>query len=129
MAVITVVKAFMLTLDPKPIGEAPDMLDKSKTMVVMSPPEQRYFEPGVYEVDEEVAAHWYVKAHLKGYQEPPKGPMAAEVQIASMQAPKATDLEPTMPSQPMPADARAPRPAPLPASATRMVPITETPPQ
>jgi hypothetical protein len=50
MPVVRVVKGFILNLDTK---------------------RKIRFEPGEYTVDQEIADHWYFKAHLEGYEEPP----------------------------------------------------------
>ena len=44
--------------------------------------------PGVYDVDPATADHWYVKAHLEGFKEPPRpqGPSFAQASLKAMQA-------------------------------------------
>ena len=74
MATLDVVKAFTLQLDPPQIGEAPDPKDPTgeKKVPVYGTSEKFRFLPGRYEnVPDEVAEHWYTKAHLAGYEAPP----------------------------------------------------------
>ena len=127
MPTIQVVKPFTLQLDPH-TSEMPDPFDNSKTMTVTAPSELRYYDIGIYDVESHVAEHWYVKAHLKGYEEPAKPPGTAEFAMVQAQAQKpieqkdATDEAkeaPQEPSQPMPPDAKPPRPAPIPAQVRR----------
>jgi hypothetical protein len=124
MPMIQVVKPFTLQLDPK-VTEMLDPTDREgkRMTTVTSPSEMRYFDIGIYEVDDYTANHWYVQVHLKGYQEPAKGPGTAEYQMAQMQKPKTEKDELTDPTQPMPPDARLPQPAPIPANVTRAEPI------
>lgn len=123
MPTIQVVKPFTLQLDPR-TEEIPDPMDRTgeKKTTVTYPSERKFFDVGIYDVDDYTAGHWYVMAHLKGYVEPPKGPGTAEWQMAQARAPKKDENE-RDPSQPMPSDATAPRPAPIPAGVIRAEPI------
>jgi hypothetical protein len=120
MQVIQVVKPFMLQLDPLQ-EEIPDLTDRTgeRKTLVTHPSEMRYYEVGVYEVDDFIAEHWYVKAHLKGFMEPPKGPGTAEYQNARVLRPESKGDDHLELSQPMPSDATAPKLAPIPAMAVR----------
>lgn len=123
MPLITVVKPFTLQLDPLK-RKTKDPLDSAKEIEETLPSETEFFAIGVHDVEPHVAEHWFVKAHLKGYVEPPKGPGTAEYQMQQMQKPReeaATD--PTQPTQPMPSDAGAPRMAMLPPTVRRREPI------
>jgi hypothetical protein len=123
MPMIDVVRPFMLQLEPKQIGEAKDLADPTKTVPVYSLPDKIFFAPGVHDVTDEVAEHWYTKAHLEGYKEPPKGPGTAEYQIAQAVAEQpAAAVDPADPVQPAPEASTAPRPAAPPPSAERSVP-------
>ncbi len=73
MKTINVVKSFVLTLRN----------------------EVRKFEKGVHEVEESIAAHWYVRAHSE-----------------PVEAPAAPAAEPTQASAPAPAEPAAPAAAP-----------------
>ncbi len=108
MPMITVVRPFMLQLDPKDGGL----------------PAKIFFAPGVHDVTDEVADHWYTQMHLAGYKEPPKGPGTAEYQIAQAVAeqPATEEPNPADPMQPAPEASTAPRAAIPPASAERSVP-------
>jgi hypothetical protein len=87
MPVIKVAKPFMVQLagppvDPPPTqrphggGEVP-----AGTPVLLGGTEMLYFpEPGEYEVDQDVADHWYTQAHLEGYVPPPPN-VPAEVRV------------------------------------------------
>ena len=134
MPTIQVVKPFTLQLDPQHT-QMPDPNDSSKTITVTQPSEMRYYDVGLYDVDAATAEHWYVKAHLKGYEEPPKALGSAEFAMAQIQKPieqppvEGTEAEgakeaPAEPSQPMPPDARPPRPAPIPPNVRRAEPKT-----
>ena len=125
MAMITVAKPFTLQHDPL-TRTVKDPMNPTKEIEETLPSRLQYFDVGVFEVEDHIAQHWYVRAHLKGYQEPPKGPGSAEFQMAQMQRPKpdgATPEAPTDPTQPMPPDATAPRQAALPPMVERAEPI------
>jgi hypothetical protein len=108
MPTITVVRPFMLQLDPKEGGL----------------PEKKFFAVGVHDVTDEVAGHWYTLLHLEGYKEPPKGPGTAEFQVAQQVAEQspAEEPNPADPVQPAPDASTAPRAAIPPPSAERSVP-------
>jgi hypothetical protein len=125
MPTIVVVRAFMLQLEPRKIGETPDPANADRKLPLMSLPEKIFFTPGVHEVTDEVADHWYTKLHLEGYREPPKGPGTAEYQVTQAvaeQPPPAQEPDPADPTQPAPEASTAPRPAQPPPSAERSVP-------
>ena len=86
MPIIQVVKAFMLKDDKHKLTE---------------------YKPGRYEVDRETADHWYVKAHLEGFIEPP--PKVGTQQQAELLAAQASRLA-------EPADAQGQPPAESPAT-------------
>jgi hypothetical protein len=119
MATIQVVKPFTLQLDPQ-MTKMPDPMDPDKMVTVMLPSEMQYFDIGIYDVADNVAAHWYVRAHLKGYQEPAKGPGTAEFVLQQQVKP---DEGPTDPTQPMPVNATAPRVAAIPPNVVRVEPV------
>lgn len=76
MPTIEVVKAFTLQMDPPQIGEQPDPKDPTgeKKVPVYGQSEKLRFVPGLYDVSDEVADHWYTKAHLRDYVPPPPAP-------------------------------------------------------
>ena len=125
MQTIHVVKPFTLQIDPVK-RKTQDPMDASKEIEETLPPVYQFYEVGIYEVEDHIAAHWYVRPNLRGYQEPAKGPAAAEYQAAQMMQPKpeGAALAPAYPTQPMPPDAQGPRQTPLPPMVTRMEPIT-----
>jgi len=126
MPTIVVVRAFMLQLEPRKIGETPDPANADRKLPLMSLPEKIFFTPGVHEVTDEVAGHWYTKLHLEGYKEPPPGPGMAEYQVsqavAAVAEQPAVAADPADPTQPAPEASTAPRPAQPPPSAERSVP-------
>ncbi len=67
-----------------------------------------HYDPGEYDVDEDTASHWFVQAHLEGYQEPEPSmanPAYSQIKLAMEQAVR----------QPVAAPARMEQPrAPLP---------------
>jgi hypothetical protein len=65
MPVIHVVKPFTLSLDPKPLGQGQDEGGREVT-VFQGEPEKRVFGIGEHDVDDSIANHWYVRAHLEG---------------------------------------------------------------
>jgi hypothetical protein len=65
MATIRVARAFTLTLDPKPLGESKDEAGRPVT-IYQGEPDKLTFMPGEHEVPDDVAAHWFVQAHLEG---------------------------------------------------------------
>jgi hypothetical protein len=123
MAIITVAKPFTLQLEPVK-RETVDPRDWTKKIEEVLPSETLFFPMGIHEVEDRLAEHWYVKAHLKGYVEPPRGPGTAEYQMAQAQKPRETaPTDPTQPTQPMPSDASEPRMAALPPTVRRMEPL------
>jgi biotin carboxyl carrier protein len=70
-----------------------------KSFVLTLRNEVKKFEVGVHEVEENIAAHWYVRAHSEPVAEP-----AAEEAPAAAPAPAA---EPTQVSAPAAAEAEA----------------------
>jgi len=124
MPTIQVVKAFTFQHEPR-TRKTRDPMDVTKEIIEVMPSELQFFDVGIYEVEDHVAEHWYVQAHLKGYQEPSKIPGMAEFQAAQAAQPvtKEDNSSPTEPSQPMPSDARPPRRAPLPPTVRRAEPI------
>jgi len=118
MPTITVVKPFMLQLDPRPIPGAPPTIDAQGNPVApIVLPDKIVFVPGVHEVSPEVAEHWYTKLHLDDYEEAPPTPGMAEYAAAEIAAEAAPGL------MPHPGDVGTqPRAAAPPASAQRSVP-------
>jgi len=74
--------------------------------------EMKQFLPGIYDVDKATADHWYVKAHLEGFVEPPRpdGPSFAQSSIKAQQAVRMM--------QPVGAKQEQPEAAPPPGVAT-----------
>lgn len=65
MPTIRVAKPFTLSLDPQPLGQGQDEGGRQVT-VYQGEPEKRRFDVGEHDVPDEIAAHWFVKAHLEG---------------------------------------------------------------
>jgi hypothetical protein len=118
MPTIQVVKPFTLQLDPV-VVKTQDPMDPDKMMTVTQPSVMQYFDIGIYDVEDKIAAHWYVRAHLKGYQEPPKGPGTAEYVLQQ----QSKTEEPTDPTQPMPVGSTMPRAAAIPPNVVRVEPV------
>lgn len=75
MATLTVVKPFTLQLDPPVVGEQADPKDPEKKIPIYGQSEKLRFLPGIYQdVPDDVANHWYVQAHLEGYEPPAPAP-------------------------------------------------------
>jgi hypothetical protein len=79
MPTVNVVKPFTLQLDPPVLGTEPDtQKDPTGELKLMrniyGQSDKIRFELGTYEVTEEIASHWYMKAHLAGYEPPPPAP-------------------------------------------------------
>jgi hypothetical protein len=66
MATIKVAKQFMLQRDPQPV-EGRTAWIGDKEVPVLAAPELLLFNPGEYEVEDDIANHWYVLPHLEGY--------------------------------------------------------------
>lgn len=127
MPLITVVKPFILTLNPVQVGTAPN--EQGKEMPVFAEPERLQFSPGVYDVTDDIAGHWYVQPHLQGYQPPPPQQGTAQyaqqavlaAQGVRMMNPMAGSIPPppqTLPATPQPQVAGQSMNAPLPEGAT-----------
>jgi hypothetical protein len=123
MPTIFVVKPFMLQMDPV-IIKTKDPMNPNNEIEQALPSEMHRFAVGVHEVDDAIANHWYVKAHLKGYVPPEKGPGFAEYRPPAMLTPPRADDGRMDPSQPMPADALPPREAPLPPGVVMHEPLS-----
>lgn len=71
MVEINVVKAFTFQHDPVKTGTRRDEKTGEELPVFAAVGEMQPFAVGRHEVSEAVAEHWYVKAHLEGYVNPP----------------------------------------------------------
>jgi hypothetical protein len=125
MQTIQVIKPFILQHDPL-TRKVRDPVNVNNEIEEILPSRKQYFDVGIYEVEDHIATHWYVVPHLKGYVAPPVIGMP-EFQLARQAAEKLkaeqAAVDPTSPSQPMPADAVAPRMAGLPPGVERAEPI------
>jgi hypothetical protein len=70
---VNIIKAFMFQHPPRIVMEAkydPDsgkMVEPERTVEG----EKVWFDPGIYDLPEEVAGHWMIRAHTEGYRPPP----------------------------------------------------------
>jgi hypothetical protein len=91
MPVIKVTSPFMLQFPapPPPPADAPPATERPHhggevppgAPLLMGRSERLSFPaPGEYEVDQEIADHWYTQMHLEGYQQPPMN-VPSEVRI------------------------------------------------
>lgn len=90
MVTIQVVKPFIFQHDPVQTGSYKDKDDKVVPVFALEG-EQQKFEVGFHEVSEAVADHWYVRAHLAGFEQPAPQKAQADYafQMRALQAGKA----------------------------------------
>lgn len=101
MPTIKVAKPFTLQLSPPPADPPPTEIPHDGGEVppgspVLSGPTEKLFfpAPGEYEVDDDVAEHWYTKMHLEGYEEPPASTMAeVRTMLTTEQAQQAAEAK------------------------------------
>jgi len=122
MPEIKVAKAFTFQCEPEKIGE-------KDGVPIYGEAKKVYYEPGTYDVSDEVANSPYAKAFFEGYEEP--GPVPGMPEYAAHAAQVAVSKERVReiqnPGSPMPAGAAAQRPAPIHESVERAAPTHHTP--
>jgi hypothetical protein len=116
MPIVRVARRFTLQLDPVQIGEAPDQA--GKMVPVFAEARKIEFLPGTYDLPEEIADHWYLKANLEGYvpPEPADGTMQyAEKMLRVEQAVRMTE--------PVEEQGQKPADTPMPPGVERATPV------
>jgi hypothetical protein len=68
--IIHVAKKFTFQHNPRQTGSYFDEKEKKELPVFALEGDRQDFLPGIYDVPEYVANHWYVQAHLEGFVEP-----------------------------------------------------------
>lgn len=121
---ITVARPFTLQMDPPVVGYEKGPADKENetTKPIYGTPDKWRFVPGTYDVSEEIANHWYTKAHLVGFE--PPAPAAGTHQFAqeSLLAAQGVRMMQPVSQQgqtpaPLPDDVKVMRPGEMPEGA------------
>jgi hypothetical protein len=115
MPVIHVVKPFIFQHNPKQTGEYKDEKTDKMVPVFALEGERQLFHVGLHDVPDHIAQHWYVQAHLEGYEAPAPLPAQPDYsyQMKALQAARAgrnttSVAEAAPPAAPLPPGVQAP---------------------
>jgi hypothetical protein len=116
MPVVKIVKRFTLQLNPVQIGEAPD--ENGKLVPVFAEARKIEFLPGIYDLPDEQAEHWYLKCHVEGYVDPPPPDGTTQYAAQMLKVEQAVRM-----AEPVEEQGQKPEQTPSPEGVERAVPV------